>query len=127
MGSAGSDQFERYRPQGGGGKGGPIGGQEDEPSEDRCRRAFSISLEDVEHSEYFIRTSRVPPLGSRLTIALRKRLVALDDSGETVGSLPTSMNYLADCLDSGFQYSGVVTAAILAATATLVADFAISP
>lgn len=127
MGSAGSDRLSDYRPSGEGGSGGTVSGQEGPPSQDRCSRAFSTTLEDVEHSEYFSRTSELLPLDSRLTVEQRKRVVAVNEAGESVGSIPTSRNYLADCLASGFQYAGVVTTSTPGATAILAADFAVVP
>lgn len=104
MGSTGSGRFSDYPGSGGNGsEGGPA-------DDDRCNREFRATLEDVEHSDYFTRTSTVPPQDTKLTLEHHKRIVAVDESGVTVGSLPTSHNYLAECLVSGFTYTGIVSA-----------------
>jgi hypothetical protein len=122
MGSTGSGQFSDYRP---GGEEGAGEGQAGLPAQDRCSRSFSVVLEDVEHSDYFSRTLALPRTGTRLTIEMRKRIMALNEAGESVGSLPTSMNYLAECLNSNFRYVGTVTTSTPGTTAVLVADFSV--
>ena len=86
MGSTGSGRFSDYPGTGGAGSSG-AGGEGGEPaSEDRCTRAFSVTLQDVEHSDYYANTSSVPPAGTQLSIELRKRLVAVDASSTSVGN-----------------------------------------
>jgi len=106
MGSSGSGQLTDY-PGSGRAKGNGSGGG-NPPQSDRCERAFSTHLEDVEHYTYFKNHKSAPPIGTSLHIALQKRLVALTDGGEVVGSLPTQFNYLAACLESGYGYVGTV-------------------
>lgn len=129
MGSTGSGRFSDYPGGGGGnsgagGTGGSGGSGGGGGNEDRCVRAFSVSLQDIEHSERYIRTSTLPPVGEQLYIEHRKRVVAVDASGESVGSLPTTYNYLADCIADGYSYSGIVSASSGGANAALVVDFA---
>ena len=119
MGSSGSGRFSDYP-----GTGGPKAGSGGKGSDDRCARAFSVSLEDVEHSQYYSRTGGVPPVGIVLSIEHRKRIVAVTASGESVGNLPTSFNYLAECLAGGFKYVGHVTSSSAGPTAILIVDFA---
>jgi hypothetical protein len=120
MGSTGSGSFSDYPGTGSKGDGsGDSGG-----GEDRCNRAFSVILQDVEHCQYYANTSSVPPAGTKLSIALQKRLVAVDSSNTTIGNIPTSLNYLADCLSDGFVYEGLVTSSSAGATATVAVDFA---
>ena len=103
MGSTGSGRFSDYPGSESTSSGGePV-------DDDRCTRTFRVTLEDVEHSEYFTRTSVAPPLDTKLTIEHRKRIVAVDESGASVGNLPTSHNYLAECLASDFAYTGIVS------------------
>lgn len=124
MGSTGSGRFSDYPGTGGTGPSG-AGGDGGEPAgEDRCTRAFNVSLQDVEHSERYARTSSVPPVGTQLSVEHRKRLVAVDASGASVGNLPTSFNYLADCLAGGFSYAGIVSASSNGPTAMITVDFA---
>lgn len=51
-------------------------------------------------------------VGSTFSIQHRKRLVAVLPNGESIGSLPTSFNYLAQCMKRGHTYEGRITACI---------------
>jgi hypothetical protein len=123
MGSTGSGSFSDYpgsRPKVGGegaGGGGASG-------EDRCARAFSCSLEEVEQCDYFSASGAVPPANTALTVEQRGRLFAVNSSGQTVGALPTSLNYLADCMAAGFTYEGRVNSSVSAPVASVSVDFA---
>jgi hypothetical protein len=128
MGSTGSGSFTDYpgttrvkdkKEQGtGGGDGG--GSQPD-----RCDKAFSVSLEDIEHCDYFKQHKDVPKLNTQLRIAHKKRVVAETTSGETVGNIPTKLNYLAGCLKEGYTYIGTVRhSSNNASGAVVMADFA---
>ncbi|KRS15793.1 hypothetical protein RIdsm_01004 [Roseovarius indicus] len=123
MGSTGSGSFSDYpgsRPKEGGegaGSGGASG-------EDRCARAFSCVLEEVEQCDYFAASGGVPPANTALTIEHSGRLFAVDASGQTVGALPTSLNYLADCMAEGFTYEGRVNSSASAPVASVSVDFA---
>ncbi len=113
MGSSGSGRISDYPGSSGGGRsggGGGGGGGGDQP-DDRCGRAFSVTFEDVEHSEYYVAHGGPPSIGEELHISLRKRLVAETASGQSVGNLPTAFNYLAACLKEGWVYTGAVTGA----------------
>jgi hypothetical protein len=115
MGSSGSGRISDYpgaskqagdsRGSSGefGGAGGSRGG-----GDDRCAKAFTTSLEDAEHSDYYHSHSEPPPEGTAVFVAHKKRVVAITSDGESVGSLPTSFNYLAACLKDGWEYVGVV-------------------
>lgn len=123
MGSTGSGSFSDYpgsRPKEGGegaGGGGASG-------EDRCARAFSCALEEVEQCDYFAASGGVPPANMALTIEQRGRLFAVDSSGQSVGALPTSFNYLADCMAAGFTYEGRVNSSASTPVASVNVDFA---
>lgn len=123
MGSTGSGSFSDYpgsRPkEGGEGSGG--GGAS---GEDRCARAFSCALEEVEQCDYFSANGGVPPANTALSIEQRGRLFAVDASGQTVGALPTGFNYLADCIAAGFTYEGRVNSSASAPVASVNVDFA---
>ena len=121
MGTTGPGRFKDYSD--------PIDPNTDAPSEgavtpDPCGRAFSVQLEDVQHSDYYRKHSKVPSEGTPLYIEHRKRIVATVETGESVGSLPTRMNYLAECLKTGFEYHGVVKSATQSLFSTIHADFA---
>src|ERR1700716_1934883 len=70
----------------------------------------------------------VPPVGEKLRIAQKKRIVAETDSGLTVGNLPTKYNFLASCLKDGWSYVGSVRASSGGPPiATVSADFGALP
>ena len=123
MGSTGSGSFSDYPgshpKEGGQGAGG--GGAS---GEDRCARAFSCALEEVEQCDYFSANGGVPPANTALFIVQRGRLFAVDTGGQTVGALPTRFNYLADCLAAGFTYEGRVNTSAMAPVASVTVDFA---
>ena len=123
MGSTGSGSFSDYpgsRPkeEGQGAGGGGASG------EDRCARAFSCALEEVEQCDYFSANGGVPSANMALSIEQRGRLFAVDAGGQTVGALPTGFNYLADCMAAGFTYEGRVNSSGSAPVAFVSVDFA---
>lgn len=107
MGSTGSGRFTDYsgantgETTGSGGGGGSSGN-------DRCQQSFSCTLEEVAQCEYFVQTSSTPTTGTPLTLILEGRLFATTADNKKVGALPTSFNYLAACLASGFSYAGII-------------------
>jgi hypothetical protein len=126
MGSSGSGSITDYPGSSPKGKTGGGGGGGSQP--DRCARAFSARLEDVERSDYYRAHGSVPPIGTRLTVIQAKRLVAQTASGESVGNLPTSLNYPAACMKDGWAYIGTVQSATNPPPAASVsADFAATP
>lgn len=146
MGSSGSGSFSDYpgskggSPTGGagggagadgvagaGGAAGIAGATGGAAGADKCTQAFSTELEDVEQSPYYGATGSLPPLGTPLTIAHQKRIVAVDDQGRVVGNLPTALNHLAECLEEGFSYSGQVTSSNAGPPSLVEADFAPNP
>lgn len=120
MGSTGSGSFTDYsgspNPKGSGGSGGSGGA-------DQCSKAFSCALQEVAQCDYLAQHSVLPPVGTQLRLLLRQRVFAVDASGVTVGALPTSHNYLAACLGSGFDYVGVVTVSTPGQVPRVSADF----
>lgn len=127
MGSSGSGKLSDYPGTSGGGGGGSQGGGGDQPPEDRCARAVSAVLEDIEHSDYYKAHGEPPPNGTDLEVRQAKRLIAVTSDGLSVGSLPTNLNYLAACMKDGWQYTGLVTNSESGPpTVTLTADFAAS-
>lgn len=124
MGSTGSGSFTDYSGaknthptgQGSGGGGGSSG-------VDKCQQAFSCVLQEVAQCDYYTRTRTVPAPGTELSISLDRRVFAVDSSGATVGALPTSFNYLAECLASGIRYVGVVKSSTSSPVPTIEADF----
>jgi hypothetical protein len=126
VGSSGSGRISDYPGSSSPGKsgGGAAGGSQD----DRCARAFNASLEDVQRSDYYGTHGAVPPVGTQLVVVLLKRLVAQTSTGENVGNLPTSLNYLAACIKDGWRYIGTVQSATNPPPeANISADFAATP
>jgi len=115
MGSSGSGSFTDYP---GSGK-----NEADAAPEDRCKKALSSQLEDVEHHAYYTAHGKPPPIGTVLEVALVKRVVAVAD-GEIVGNLPTRLNYLAGCMRAGYEYVGIVTTSKSGPTVIVSGDFA---
>jgi hypothetical protein len=125
MGTTGSGKFTDYpgakKPKKGGENGAGGGG-------DRCAKAFSSALEDVEHCDFFKKHGASPAVGTVLHLAHKKRVVAQTSSGEVVGNLPTSLNYLAGCLRDGYTYVGTVRDSNNGPPVAIVAvDFAAMP
>ena len=128
MGSRGTGRLSDYsssnKPKG---KAGGEGGGSP-PQVDRCARAISATLEDVEQSSFFKKHKVSPPKGTRLQIAFKKRLVAQTEAGESVGNLPTRFNYLAACIEDGYSYVGQVRSSSNGPPIAIVAaDFAAVP
>lgn len=123
MGSTGSGNLSDY--SGSGPKGGEAGdGGGGASGDDRCERAFSCSLEEVERCDFFGAVGGVPEPGTTLTIEQRGRLFAIDANGQSVGALPTKFNYLADCINAGFSYEGRVVASTGSPMTSVSVDFA---
>ena len=121
MGSSGSGRLTDY-PGSGKAKTSSEGGDGGSP-EDRCGKAFSAQLEDVEQSAYYVNHKQPPPLGTVLEVVHAKRITAVIGD-ETVGNLPTKYNYLAACIKGGYSYVGTVTTSKSAPTVIVSADFA---
>jgi hypothetical protein len=129
MGSRGTGRLTDYsgsnRPKS---KTGGDGGGGSTPQVDRCSRAISANLEDIEQSSYFKKYKKSPAVGTRLQIAFNKRIVAQTDAGEVVGNLPTRFNYLAACIEDGYSYVGQVRSSSNGPPiAAVAADFAAVP
>src|ERR1700731_1515803 len=98
MGSSGSGNFSDYsgKPKTGSGSGSSGGSS----GSDKCGEAFTASLEDVASHDFYVNHGSAPAVGIRLTVEVRGRVVAVVGT-ESVGSLPTRLNYLARCLQDG--------------------------
>jgi hypothetical protein len=128
MGSSGSGRISDYPGSSSSSKAGGPDGSKNDGAQDRCAKAFSARLEDVEQSEYYQAHGKMPPIGTTLEVAQRKRLVAQTTDGKTIGNLPTSFNYLASCMKDGWIYVGtVLSIASGPPVATISVDFAATP
>nr|WP_315154069.1 hypothetical protein [uncultured Flavobacterium sp.] len=121
MGSTGSGSFSDYdhKPKGNSNQGGSSG-------EDKCARAFSTLLEEVQNCEFFETTANVLPPGATVSIIFANpRLAVQNDNNVIIGYLPTKFNYLLACMESGINYSGMVSSSTLIPLASVSVD--ISP
>ncbi|WP_220473649.1 hypothetical protein [Flagellimonas taeanensis] len=105
MGSTGTGRFTDYsgeKPESGDGK---TGGSSEE---NRCEKAFSAMLEEIERCTYFTENEDVPKVGEIVTISFDNRPVAISERGLVIGYLPTKFNYIKMCMDDRYSYSGRV-------------------
>jgi len=77
--------------------------------EDRCEKAFTAVLEEVERCSYYRQNSSLPVNGTAVTVRMQGRIVVETNEGELIGYLPTQYNYLAICIQNGLSYAGIVT------------------
>lgn len=123
MGSTTSGRFTDYpSPKqkgigGGGGNGEPDDG-------DRCAKALSTALEEVERCQYFHEHAAVPTPGTQVILEVGKRLSVRAEDGGTIGYLPTQYNYLATCVSSGYEYRGAVVSSSPPPLSRVVVDLA---
>ena len=110
MGSSGSGNFSDY--SGTLSKGtskSKTGGSSDE---DKCAKAFSSYLDEVQTCEYFKKRKDVPVTNSVIEVIFRTpRLAVVTEAGLIVGYLPTDKNYIRGCLKSGYKFPGIITSA----------------
>ncbi len=121
MGSTGSGSFSDYdhKSKGNSNQGAFSG-------EDKCARAFSTLLEEVQNCEFFGATANVLPAGTAVSITFDSpRLAVQDNMNVIIGYLPTKFNYLLACMESGITYSGMVSSSTLIPLASVSVD--ISP
>ncbi len=109
MGSTGTGHFSDYQGYNGGLPGARGGVSE----VDQCAKAFSTSLEDVSACQYYKEFNALPPANTEVFVKFETRIVVVDVTGIEIGYLPTSYNYLAACLGSGYMYKGVIVNTLL--------------
>ncbi|MAM73718.1 MAG: hypothetical protein CMO29_07940 [Tistrella sp.] len=122
MGSSGSGRLTDYPGSQSKGTGNEVGSGAS--GGDRCGRAFSCILEEVELCSYFLKHKSAPPTNTILSIIHQRRLFAVDANGESVGALPTKFNYIADCIVAGFTYKGRVVTSSSTPFTFISVDFA---
>ena len=105
MGSSGSGNLSDYSGNKSSGGAGKSGGSS---NENKCEKAFSAMLEEVDRSAYFIEKKEVPEVGEPVTISFDQRPIAVSKEGLVIGYLPTKLNYIKMCLNDGYSYSGRV-------------------
>ena len=128
MGSRGSGRISDYPGSSSSRQSGGPGSSNEEEPQDRCAKAFTARLEDVEQSAYYRAHGTTPPIGTTLEIVQHKRLVAQTTGGEDIGNLPTSFNYLASCMKDGWRYIGAVRSVASGPPAAIISvDFLATP
>jgi len=124
MGSTGSGNFSDYTGSRGSGTGSNVSdGSGGSSGVDPCEQAFSSQLEEVALCQYYDKYKSVPPSETNLMVTVVKRVMAIDINGLTVGALPTSHNYLAACLNSGYKFYGRVKSSSDLPVPSVIVDF----
>ena len=118
MGSSGSGHLSDYSGSATEGKGSSKSGGAS--GEDKCGKAFTANLEEVERSEYFLKNKDVPAVGTVIEIQfIKPRLAAVAKGKILIGYLPTDRNYLKVCIENGYKYPGTVTASRVKPTSSV--------
>lgn len=107
MGSSGTGRLTDYTGTSSKSSPSKIGGSS---GEDKCGKAFTTSLEEVERSEYFKDNSSPPPTNTNIEVIFKKPRLAAVVDGVVIGYLPTDKNYVKVCLEDGYKFPGVVSA-----------------
>lgn len=124
MGSTGTGHISDYtdnQPQKGDNSSGSheTGGKS---GSDKCQNAFSTNLEEVSNSKYLTQNKELPPAGTKILIAFDQRIIATVEDGTILGYLPTRFNYLLNCIENGFEYTGVIVSSNLKPLPSIVID-----
>ena len=111
VGSTGYGNFENYRVPGS--KGGQSGSGGANANEVECPEVIdNIKLEDVATSEFYIKNNRLPNAGSNVHLRVKihqgRLVVESSNTHEIIGNLPTHLNNLVNCINSGLAYDGTV-------------------
>lgn len=122
MGSSGTGRLTDYSGTSSKSSSSKSGGSS---GEDKCGKAFTTSLEEVERSEYFKDNSSPPPSGTNIEVIFKKPRLAAVADGLVIGYLPTDKNYVKVCLENGYQFPGVVSSSRTKPTAA--AQITVSP
>jgi hypothetical protein len=90
---------------------------------DPCTDNVVTKLEDVARSQYYTSSGTLPATGTHVDVKLSGRLVVFTAGGD-LGYLPTQYNYLAGCLNRGFNYAGKVTSTATTPVPTISVEIA---
>lgn len=114
MGSSGTSSFSDYPGSRGGSRasGEGAGGGGAGEGGDVCERPFQTHLEEVATCDYYRNNGAVP--SDSTTVSIRNTLVSgrigiQTSNGVLIGYLPTSFNYVLQCINRGFSFTGKVT------------------
>jgi hypothetical protein len=121
MGSSGGSTFSDYSEKDPSASNANSGGAS---KVDKCGMAFAVSLEEVSRCDYYKTHHSLPPIGTDVLLVFNRIRLAICEtsSGNEIGYLPTKFNYLKNCLDNGFAYSGTVRSIILKPIPTVLVD-----
>ena len=118
MGSTGSGSFSDYsnykssNPKQGGDSG-----------EDKCGKAFSSTLEEVQTCDFYSNHANVPTINTKVKVVfLHPRLAIVDFNNCCIGYLPTKYNYLRFCIEDNFTFAGIVSNSSLTPLPTIAVD-----
>ncbi|REG89373.1 hypothetical protein [Winogradskyella sediminis] len=118
MGSTGTGNFSDYSSQGSSGNG-KTGGTS---GENKCDKAFSTMLEEVNRCDYYLTNKTLPSVGDIVNIGFNDRPTAISEGGLIIGYLPTKYNYIKLCMDDGVNYSGRVVRSMRGVIASVSID-----
>ncbi|RLC63580.1 MAG: hypothetical protein DRI01_04965 [Chloroflexi bacterium] len=120
MGSTGTGRFSDYSNSSGGSeKSTKMGGNAKSTggAGNRCEKNLKVSLEEVAVCTYYSDHGDVPPVNTDVDVIskLVGRRIGVQTStvSELIGYLPTEYNYLRQCMEQGYSYSGAVTSSSL--------------
>ena len=83
----------------------------------RCEKNIKVSLEEVAMCTYYSDHGGVPPVNTDVDVISKlvggRIGVETSTDSELIGYLPTEYNYLRQCMEQGYSYSGTVTSSSL--------------
>lgn len=106
MGSTGTGRFSDYTGET---SKDPSSKQGGKSGEDKCLKAFTTNLEEVERSAYFKKHSKPPEVQTVIKIVFENPRLAAEAKGLVIGYLPTDFNYVRTCMNAGFVFPGIVS------------------
>lgn len=112
MGTTGSGSFSDYSGSSKGSSENDNSNQGSSNQGDKCDRSIgNILLEEVAHCDFYSKKKNIPSIGTEVN--LKKELISgrlmIELDGESLGCLPTKYNYLRACMETGFEYNGIIT------------------
>jgi hypothetical protein len=120
MGSTGTGRFYDYSNSPGGSEKSTKSSSNSKSTGDtgnRCEKNLKVSLEEVAICTYYSNKSDVPLVNTDVDVISKlvggRIGVKTSTDSELIGYLPTEYNYLRQCMEQGYSYSGTVTSSSL--------------
>ncbi len=120
MGSTGTGRFSDYSGSSGGSEKSTNSSSNSKRPGDasnRCEENLKVSLEEVSICTYYSDHGDVPPVNTDIDVISKlvggRIGVKTSTDSELIGYLPTEYNYLRQCMEQGYSYSGTVTSSSL--------------